>query len=684
VPAGPAEARRAGSRLWLPAGALVLLGVLAYANSLGGAFVIDDHLAIVDNPDIRRVWSVSSLRSSWGETAVLGRPLVTMTLAINYAIDGLNVAGYHVVNIAFHIVCALTLFGLIRRVHHSIAFAFACASLWMLHPLNTEVVDYISQRTESMMALFYLLTVYASVRAHAATRPTAWLVAAVVAGAVGTLCKQSMVTVPFAVVPVDYALCFGSLRAAMHSRWRFYVALAAASWLVVLLTVLVSPPGRSVGFSSGPSPWVYLLNQSVIITHYLSLTVWPRGLVADYGYPLPFTLMDVLPQMLFIASLLALTGVALRYRPKLGLLGAWVFLTLALTSSVAPIANEVGAERRMYLPLMALVVLGVSPFARLADHLTRTRHVQARTVTIAGVALWAAVAAALGAGTLARNRDYSSALQLARTNFERRPTGYTRHGLATELLHAGRREEAIVHLREAIRDDPRAHFTLGRALFEDGHHREAREQLEEFVRLRPLLIEAVEATALIGHALVADGQPDAAAERFRQVVRMQPSYVGAHLALGDILLAQQRFDEAIAAYGAYFAQGGTGDGPWINLGIAFQGTGRIDDAMQAFRRAIELNPQSGDAHRSLAAMLLSQGDAGAAVQHASRAVALRPGHARSRDLLGLVLAAQHRLDEAAGQFREALRLDPADANAQEHLRQVLQASGAATRIPPDP
>jgi tetratricopeptide (TPR) repeat protein len=676
-PAGPTgHARRARPRLWLYAAAIALLGTLAYWNSLDGAFVLDDYISLVENPDIRRIWSLSSLRSSWGESALLGRPLVTFTFAINYAIGGLNVFGYHVGNIAVHILCALALFGLIRRVRHSATFAFACASLWLLHPLNTEVVDYISQRTESMMALFYLLTVYASVRAHAATRPTPWLVAAVVASALGTACKQSMVTVPLAVVLVDCTLFFASPREAFRRRWRFYAAIAAASWLVVSLTLLAGPPARSVGFASGPSPWVYLLNQSVIITRYLALTVWPRGLIADYGYPLPLTLMDVAPQMLFVAGLLALTVVALRYRPQLGLLGAWVYLTLAMTSSVAPIANEVGAERRMYLPLAALVVLGLSPFARLSDHITRTRPALSRTAAIAGIGLWAGAAALLAAGTIGRNRDYSSALRLAQTSFERRPSGYTRHGLAVELIHAGRRDEARGLLREAIRDDPRAHYTYGMLLFDDGRLREAREQLEEFLRLRPLLVEAVAARATIGRTLVAEGRLDAAADEFQQVLRMQPSYADAHLGLGNIQLAQQRFDEAVVEFRRYFAKGGRSEEAWNRFGIALWRTGRPDLAAQAFRRAIDVNPQSGDAHRNLAAMLLERQESDReALRYARRAVELLPADPLSHDLLGVALGAQGRLDEAIDHFRESLRINPSDAEAQEHLGQALRARG---------
>ena len=672
VPAAPRPPAFSGARfVWLCTGALVLLGSLAYANSLDGVFVIDDFYTIVDNPDIRTPWSASLVRSSWGESPVLGRPLTALTFSINYALHGLDVRGYHVGNIAVHLLCALTLFGVIRRVRGCVVFAVACASLWMLHPLNSEVVNYISQRTESMMALFYLLTIYASVRAHAASPAWRWMAAAVAASVLGTLSKQSMVTIPLAVLLVDYTLFFDSLRSAIRSRWRFYLAVTAGSWLAVTATVLISPSSSAVGFSSGLSPWTYLLNQSVMITRYLLLAVWPRNLVTEYGYPVPYTLTDVLPQMAFIGGLFALAVIALRYRRKLGLLGIWVFLTLGVTSSVAPIATEVGAERRMYLPLAALVVLGVSPFAQLSRHVTRHGRLPVRAVAVGCAVLWIGTAAALGASTAARNRDYSSALRLAEVTFERWPNAYTRHWLAEELLLAGRREEATAHLREATRTDVRAHFTLGRVLFEDGRLREAREQLEAFVRLMPLRVEAVAARAMIGRVLLIEGRLDEASEQLRMVLQMNPSFVEAHLGLADVFNAQERYGDAATRFRAYLASGGTNPDAWAQLGVALARDGRSDEAIQALRRAIEQVPDAQAAHRSLAALLLARKDVTGALQHAERAVALKPGDATARDLLGVTLAAQGRVDLAALQFREALRLDPADDTARMHLEQVL-------------
>ena len=155
---------------------LALAGSVAYVNSLRQPFLFDDMAAIVDNQEIRQLSDVRVLLPE-RERPVAGRPLVNLTFAVNYALGGLDVVGYHAGNVAIHILCGLLLFAVVRDTlglprlpgalgRRAAPIAFAAALLWMLHPLNTEVVTYVTQRTESMMALFYLLTVYASLRAR--------------------------------------------------------------------------------------------------------------------------------------------------------------------------------------------------------------------------------------------------------------------------------------------------------------------------------------------------------------------------------------------------------------------------------------------------------------------------------------------------------------------------------------
>ena len=172
-PAAPAPASRGH---WWRIAIVLVAGILTYANSLSGPFILDDQSTIADNQQIREWWSPSSVLVPETDTAIAGRPIVNLSFAVNYAIGGLDVRGYHAGNIAIHLICALLAFGVMRRTLElprmrdrfggsSANLACAVALLWVVHPLNSEVVDYLTERTESLMALFYLLTLYASIRA---------------------------------------------------------------------------------------------------------------------------------------------------------------------------------------------------------------------------------------------------------------------------------------------------------------------------------------------------------------------------------------------------------------------------------------------------------------------------------------------------------------------------------------
>lgn len=382
-PEHPSVRDRAGLR-WRAA-LIVIAAFLAYWNSFSAPFVFDDVASVVENRQIREWWNVGGLLTSERELPVAGRPLVNASFALNYALGGLDVHGYHAWNLAVHLVCALLVFGLVRFTLEQPALreqfgsrapdlAFAVALLWSLHPLNTEAVDYVTQRTESMMALFYLATLVASSRAAAVPSQRRWPIAAVVLCAAGMACKESMVTAPVMVALYDRTFLFRSFKEAFAKRWRLYAGLAA-TWVILGLLLSVGARIHSAGFSAGVGVWTYLLNQTVMIVRYLYLAIWPWSLVSNYGWPAPLTLADVLPQAAAVCALLAATLIAMVRWRSLGFAGAWFFLTLAPTSSVVPIVTEVGAERRMYLPLVSLIALAVVGGAAVWDLATAERGI---------------------------------------------------------------------------------------------------------------------------------------------------------------------------------------------------------------------------------------------------------------------------------------------------------------------
>src|SRR5450432_4141434 len=165
-------------RVHLLAGvAIVLAVVAAYANSLNGPFLFDDAPAIVGNPTIRHLWPPTAALSPPSDgSGVTGRPLVNFSLAVNYAIGGLDVRGYHLANVTLHLLAALTLWGVLRRtLRRSLVdarkearaerVAGIATLVWAVHPLLTESVTCVVQRNEVMGGLFYLLTLYCFIRA---------------------------------------------------------------------------------------------------------------------------------------------------------------------------------------------------------------------------------------------------------------------------------------------------------------------------------------------------------------------------------------------------------------------------------------------------------------------------------------------------------------------------------------
>jgi tetratricopeptide (TPR) repeat protein len=694
-----------------------VLGVLIYGNTLSAPFILDDEESITLNEQIRQLWPPSVVLFPDREIPTAGRPVANLSLAVNYAIGGMDVRGYHLVNVGIHIVCALVLFGIVRRTlllpalaprfgASSANLAAAAGLLWLVHPLQTEAVNYVTQRTELLMGLFYLLTLYATLRIGQGIR---WQVVAIICCALGMASKESMATVPLMIVLFDRTFVFGSFASAWRARWRLYVGLAA-SWVLLGALMWSGPRSRSAGFSTGVTPWTYLLNQAQLIVQYLRLTFWPSGLVILYGDPRHLSVGDVLPQAVVIVALLGAVVVALVKRPKIGFLGAWFFLTLAPTSSLVPIATEVGAERRMYLPLAAIVVLVVMGAALVwerrdarlkaaatsgsrgvrvqPDGETNTRGVRLqpdgttdpRRVTLQsngtsffGFALLAVVAAALAIATVARNREYSSAVSLARTVVSRWPTARAQHWLGAELLAAGQHDEGIANLRQALAGDPRVHYTLGMALFKDGQDADAIDHLRAFVQAEPLRIEVPEAHEAIGRALEHQGRYAEAATELRLALRMTPGNNSLHATLGEVLLKQEKFDESIAEYQQYLVRRPADVDALLNIGISYVGAGRSDDAIAAFRRAVDVDPRRPGAERNLARALIEARRFADALPHAEAAVRLAPNDAVALDELGLALAGLRRLDEAINAFKHSLALDPTDVDVRAHLAAVDRA-----------
>src|SRR6185295_17017014 len=151
--------------------------------------------------------------------------------------------------------------------------------IWALHPLQTETVIYATQRTELMMALFYLATLYCSLRYWASNnlplQHAAWLVLATISCLAGMASKEVMVSAPLIVLLFDRTFISGSLAGALRKSWPLYAALAA-TWILLLGLSASSPHSGATGLKHAPPLYIWWFTQAKVLWLYLKLAIWPN------------------------------------------------------------------------------------------------------------------------------------------------------------------------------------------------------------------------------------------------------------------------------------------------------------------------------------------------------------------------------------------------------------------------
>jgi tetratricopeptide (TPR) repeat protein len=585
------------SQVWL---CLVLIGaavIVAYSNSLGGAFIFDDRDEILNNPSIR---TLAPPWASMFNPRNVGRPLVGLSLAINYAIGGYNVWSYHLFNLLVHLIAGLTLFGVVRRTLTSprlrepwsdkaTGLALGVALLWIVHPLCTQAVSYTIQRAESMMGLFYLLTLYCAIRAGEGQRAALWSGASIASCFAGMLSKQVMITAPLVVLAWDF-LFLAPPWQTVRKRLPLYFGLATG-WVLLGVTMAFAPMSKSAGFGiESFTPLEYLMTQCGVIAHYLRLALWPSPLCFDYAWPKATSVGDVWFGALVVVGLFAATCWALFSRRPIAFPGVWFFLTLALSSSFIPL-DDAAFEYRMYLPLAAVVVIAVVAghlalqklVGRSSDQTSQFRH--------KGSVVVACLVILLAGVTMQRNELYASELTMWSDVVSKRPDNARAHAdLAYALAAEGRHDEALAHLERSCELSPSnaaTRYSLGMGLFLHGDAARAREHLEQAVILKP---DGVEPHVALGRLLLFQGRHDDAGEHFQSALALNRDYAPAHLGLGRAFEGKGKIDEAIGQYRETLKR--AGDWPEALCQLALTLSTRPESAPAAKEEAVHLAKQA--------------------------------------------------------------------------------------------
>jgi tetratricopeptide (TPR) repeat protein len=733
---------------------IIAAAVAAYHNTFDGPFVFDDASSIVTNPTIRRWWPLTELLAGpVTNVTAQGRPLLNLSLAINYALGGTAVQGYHLVNLLIHTCAGLALFGIVRRTvmrrqfagaernhradsgqpetldvtreDNAMWFAAAVAVLWTVHPLQTESVTYVIQRAESLVGLFYLLTLYCFVRAAgldglgvgheilsgsdgstnsvaagaaarrkqasrvpvaqdepalivsaatqadnqvraAAFRPfprhrAVWFALSVLACLLGMATKEVMVTAPLMVLFFDRTFFAGTFRGAWRRRRGYYVALAG-TWL--LLGWLIAQTGGNRGGSVGFGVSVGWWDYWLTQFKAIGRYLW----LSFWPHPLAFEYGSF--------WIHEFGEIAVEVGLVLGLLAATIialrrrsatgfigawFFGILAPTSLAPGTTQMIVEHRMYLPLAAVIALVVG-----TGHAWFAAQRRAALTWILG-----AVAVALVLLTMRRNEDYRSDIALWTDTIAKRPDNpLAQFMLAGAQERGGDGAAALVSYERTLELKPDfsiGHENLGELLLRQGRRAEAMAHFESALRLQP---DYADAHANLGNAYLADGRIAEAVRHLERAVQLTPESASVRYNFGNALAAAGLPAEAATEFEAALKLQPTMAEAHFNLANALMELRRPNDAIRHYEAATKARPDYAAAHYNLANVLAASGRQPEAIGHYEAALRARPDYPEAHHNLGSALFELGRLAEAAQQYEATLRLAPEFPNARENLERV--------------
>jgi len=613
---------------------IVLVSVAVFLNTMPNEFHLDDYYRVADNPGIQTVWPpwrhfVDPRTMSTLPQITQFRPLLPLTLSVNYAIAGDSLPGYHLGNLLFQIVASLLLYFLVLELLRQTSdgqeprvrpeyLALATASLFAVHPVSGILVNYICARDLILMEMFLLAAFLGYVRMRR-LGDSWWRWALILAAlALALLSKTNAVVLPLLVLlfeivvrreswarpgPWLRALPFGAVAAAFFFYTRFVLgfsdlaAVTSNRWHGTLEYALTQANLHVL---------VYLPN--FFLPHRIHM---PAG-AEPAGFLDPGALLGVV----FILATLIAAWMLRRRTPLVSfcILAYWTLLIP--TSSMVPLLTA----RVDYRPYPA------SPFLFLCLGLLAVRYLKPRLCAI----LFVALLAWFGVSSVLMNRVWRTDRTLFTHSVKMGPTALGLHelGMASDDL-----EERVGHLEEALRLNPNyvlAHTNLGLALVSLGREEEGIAHCRKAVALRPgsaraqyWLSRAYDILGRKDEALVAShkaaaldprnlkyldraardsqaaGDSEGSLPFLEASIGIQPGYRRNLFLKGFALQKMGRLEEAVADYRRSLQVDPEDFQAWFNLGHALMSLGRCGEAVECFRKTLDLKPDYREVHYHL-------------------------------------------------------------------------------------
>jgi protein O-mannosyl-transferase len=580
---------------------IIATTVLAYANSLSGAFVFDDTKQIAGNPALRSwgnilraftsdVWSFQRGTLSKDIPPPYYRPLFTAYLTLNYKLFGLWEPGWHLMNLLVHCGASVLVFFLIKRLSADRLIATLAALIFGLHPVHVESVSWISGIPDPLAALFYVPSLFWYVR-YRTDGNKKFLFASLIAYGLSALCKETPLALPL--VFVVWELTRSKAAQSLSARGREIIpqmipfAVVAGAYLAVRFSVLGRLSWKHPFMAKVPDSAIWMTVPYVFVS-YLRHLVAPFYLSLIYGTSFITSAAD--PKFLLPSGLVAaLIGLLWTYRQRLSR-QVWIALAL-LVAPLLPVLNlkvfhyeYIIQDRYLYLPSIGFSYLVAMALLRLS----RTRKQLATVLALM-------IIVAFGVGTFAQNRVWHSAVSLWQRAVYYSPDSWSTHyNLGLAYLNLRQYQAAIDELAHARRlnpTEPTVLNNLSLAHAAEGDTLGAIEIERAALALDPTLIEAHNN---LGAFLFERKQFNNARVEFLEVLAHDPSSISARFNLARTLAAMGEHQPAIREFETVLGQQPNDAQAHYQLALSYAAIGRDKEAILEFQRALtyQTDPQT--------------------------------------------------------------------------------------------
>jgi protein O-mannosyl-transferase len=574
-----------------------------YTPALGDPFIFnyDDASYVTDNAHVQAglvwetvVWSLRSTEASnW-------HPLTWLSHALDCELYGLNPAGHHFTNVLIHALNAVLLFLLLVWATGAVKRSLLVAALFAAHPFNVESVAFVAERKNVLSTFFFLLTLGAY--GWYALRPNIKRYAVMASLFVlGLASKPMVVTLPCVLMLLDFwplrriqgwgpsshEGSNGSASVAQESLWRLVLEklpLLGMSAAACAITIFAQRSGGSIHLVLPLG--VRLENAIVAYAMYVWKTFWPSPLTIFYPHPgASLAVWQIGLAALFLASVSTLVWKNCISRPYLVTGWLWFLGTLVPVIGLIQVGEQAMADRYAYVPLIGIFLMVVWGAADLAA----SKRLSLRTdVKIAAIVL-----GTLSLLTVDQLRYWHSsydlwahAVDVTKNNF------VAEENLGAPLLVLDRSEEAVTHLRNAVRIrpwEPAGHLTLAGALVYSGHTKDAIAEYEIAIpRTTNPNMQAV-AYETLGRLYSGIGNYDQARVSYQQALKINPQQASAAEGLAKVEFSDAMRNAAESPSGQSY----------LRLGQILQQQGRIPEARAAYEQALDLAPKLGEAKKAL-------------------------------------------------------------------------------------